>query len=53
LKQPGGALLDALIAATAARDGALLVTFNLGAFQMLASVLPARVESMVDFAKRL
>lgn len=53
LKQPGGALLDALIAAVASRSGALLVTLNVDDFRMLADVLPLRVERLTDFATRL
>jgi predicted nucleic acid-binding protein len=53
LKQPGGALLDALISAVGARLGALVVTVNISDFTMLASVLPVRVEAMDDFFGRL
>lgn len=53
LKQPGGALLDGLIAATASRIGALLVTLNMDDFQKLSTVLPLHVEHMADFNKRL
>jgi predicted nucleic acid-binding protein len=53
LKQPGGALLDALISAVGVRLGALVVTINVRDFAMLASVLPLRVESMDDFVGRL
>jgi predicted nucleic acid-binding protein len=53
LRQPGGALLDALIAATAARHGALVVTQNLADFRLLATVLPVRVESLPDLVSRL
>lgn len=53
LKQPGGALLDALIAAVAVRLGALVVTFNIADFQKLSRVLPVQVETMGDLARRL
>jgi len=47
------ALLDALIAAVAARDGALLVTQNLSDFLTLAREIPVRVESFAVFQERL
>jgi predicted nucleic acid-binding protein len=47
------ALLDALIAAMAVRDGALLVTNNLTDFSKLAEVMPLRVEGFVSFTRRL
>ena len=47
------ALLDALIAAVAAREGALLVTHNLSDFTRLASEIPVRVESFAVFQQRL
>jgi predicted nucleic acid-binding protein len=47
------ALLDALIAVVAVRDGALLVTTNIGDFERLAEVLPLRVEGFDSFLKRL
>jgi predicted nucleic acid-binding protein len=53
---PSGAkasLLDALIAAVAAREGALLVTGNLADFAKLAEVLPLRVEGFDAFNRRL
>jgi predicted nucleic acid-binding protein len=53
LKQPGSALLDALIAAVGSRSGAMLVTFNIDDFRMLAEVLPLRVETLADFMTRL
>ena len=46
-------LLDALIVQLAAREGALLITHNVGDFRALASEIPARVESFEDFAQRL
>jgi predicted nucleic acid-binding protein len=46
-------LLDALIAVVAVRDGALLVTTNIGDFERLAEVLPLRVEGFDSFLKRL
>jgi predicted nucleic acid-binding protein len=48
-----GALLDALIAALAAREGALLVTGNVSDFALLATELPLRVESFVEFERSL
>jgi predicted nucleic acid-binding protein len=53
LKQPGGALLDATIAAVGVRLGALVVTMNVGDFRMLAGELPLHVESLSDFAARI
>lgn len=53
LKQPGGALLDALIATVASGQGALLVTLNIDDFRMLADVLPLRIEAMSQFKTRL
>jgi len=53
LKQPGGALLDALIAAVSSRSGALLVTLNIDDFHMLAEALPLRVEPLTTFTTRL
>jgi predicted nucleic acid-binding protein len=53
LKRPVGALLDGIIAAVAARSGALLVTANIGDFRLLAEHLPLRVESFDDFRKRI
>lgn len=47
------ALLDALIAAVAAREGALLVTNNISDFLTLARELPLRVETFSAFAQRL
>jgi len=40
LRRPAGALLDALIAAVAAREGAWLFTHNSADFEKLATVLP-------------
>jgi predicted nucleic acid-binding protein len=53
LKQPGGALLDALIAAVGSRIGALVVTLNADDFRMLSTVLPLHAETMTDFMKRV
>jgi predicted nucleic acid-binding protein len=47
------ALLDALIAAMAVRDGALLVTDNVGDFSRLAEAMPLRTEGFGSFMKRL
>lgn len=46
LKNPGGALLDALIGAVCARTGALLVTANLRDFEALAGELFFRVKAL-------
>jgi predicted nucleic acid-binding protein len=48
-----GALLDGLIAAVAARDGALLVTHDLSDFTTIAAEIPVRVESFELFQRRL
>jgi predicted nucleic acid-binding protein len=53
LKNPGGALLDAMIAAVCCREGALLVTSNLSDFRMLSLELPLEVESFSAFRERL
>jgi predicted nucleic acid-binding protein len=53
LKNPGAALLDAMIAATAVHQGALLVTLNSGDFAKLRSQLALTVESLDEFAARL
>ena len=47
------ALLDALIAAVARREGALLVTGNLRDFRALSTVVPLKVETLDDFRLRL
>jgi predicted nucleic acid-binding protein len=49
LKNSGAALLDALIAAVACREGALLVTSNDGDFELLALKMPLRWESFSEF----
>jgi predicted nucleic acid-binding protein len=46
LKNPGGALLDALIGSVCARTGALLVTANLRDFEALSRELPFRVKTL-------
>jgi predicted nucleic acid-binding protein len=51
LKNPGGALLDALQAADAARIGATLVTANPSDFIRLARYLPVSVRSFDEFRK--
>ncbi len=51
LKNPGGALLDGLIASLCARTGALLVTTNLRDFETLAEELPFRVRSLDALAE--
>lgn len=55
-RSPSGsksALLDALIAQLAARDGALLVTNNVSDFVALSTVLPVHVEGFEAFKQRL
>jgi predicted nucleic acid-binding protein len=47
------ALLDALIAAVAVRDGASLVTLNVADFVTLATAMPLRVQSFDAFVRRL
>jgi predicted nucleic acid-binding protein len=47
------ALLDALIAAVAAREGALLVTNNVADFTKLAAVIAVRVEGFDAFQRSL
>lgn len=49
LKNPGAALLDALIAAVACREGALLVTSNSSDFELLASKMPLRWQRFGEF----
>ena len=53
LSNPGGALLDALIACCAIRVGALLVTVNWRDFESLRTELPLRIESLAPFELRL
>lgn len=53
LRNPGGALLDALQAADAARIGAILVTANPSDFTRLARYLPVSVRSLDEFKKGL
>jgi predicted nucleic acid-binding protein len=53
LKSPGGALLDAIIAAVSCREGALLVSSNVSDFRMLSSVLPLQTEGFGSFCERL
>lgn len=53
LRNPGGALLDALTATAAARLGALIVTNNLSDFDLLATELPVRVEGFRQFRESL
>jgi len=52
-RNPGGALLDALIAAIASARGALLVSENLADFSRLAMQTPLTVESLASFQSRL
>jgi predicted nucleic acid-binding protein len=49
LRNPGAALLDGLIAAVAAREGALLVTWNASDFELLARRLPLRWQRFEEF----
>lgn len=51
LRNPGGALLDALQAANAVRIGALLVTKNISDFEKLARFLPLFTLSFGDFSR--
>lgn len=53
LKNPGGALLDALQVANAVRIGALLVTENVSDFEKLSRFLPASITSFKEFSRRL
>jgi predicted nucleic acid-binding protein len=53
LRNPGGALLDALQAACAVRIGALLVTENVSDFEKLARFLPVSISSFSDFSRAL
>jgi predicted nucleic acid-binding protein len=53
LRNPGGALLDALQAADAVRIGALLVTRNVSDFEKLAKVLPVSIQSFDAFRRGL
>jgi len=53
LSNPGGALLDGLIAACAMRIGGLLVTVNWRDFAALREELPIQVESLDVFTTRL
>jgi len=49
LKNPGASLLDGMIAAVAAREGALLVTLNASDFGALAKELPLHWQAFKDF----
>lgn len=51
LKNPGGALLDALQAADAVRIGAVLVTLNMSDFGKLAGQMPVTVRSFEEFCR--
>jgi predicted nucleic acid-binding protein len=53
LSNPAGALIDATIAVTTVRSGALLVTDNARDFEKLASVLPLRWETLVALRGQL
>ena len=53
LKNPGAALLDAVIAMNAVRIGALLVSTNVDDFSKLHSVLPLRFEAWEGFRSGL
>ncbi len=53
LRNPGGALVDAIIAVGASREGALLVSDNAGDFEKLARVLPLRWATLAAFTARL
>jgi predicted nucleic acid-binding protein len=53
LKNPGGALLDGLIAAICCRVGGLLVTTNTRDFEALSLHLPLRFRTLDDLETRL
>ena len=53
LRNPGGALLDAVIAAVASARGALLVSENLADFSRLATYMPLTVRSLASFESQL
>ena len=53
LRNPGGALLDAVQAADAARIGALLVTANPSDFRKLARHIPVKVQPFDEFGRDL
>jgi len=53
LKNPGGALLNALQAADAIRIGALLVTDNISDFRKLARYMPVSIQSFDEFKRLL
>jgi len=53
LSNPGGALLDSLIASCAIQIGALLVTANSRDFESLRRELPLQLESYDSFRPRL
>lgn len=53
LRKPAGALIDAAIAVSAARDGALLVSENGSDFEKLSKVVSLRWETTAALAARL
>ena len=53
LKNAGAALLDAQIAVSAARLGALLVSANVGDYEMLATVVPVSFRGFTAFEAAL
>lgn len=53
LRNPAGALIDATIAVTTLRVGALLVSQNARDFEKLAEVLPLRWETLPAFSARI
>jgi predicted nucleic acid-binding protein len=53
LRSPGGALLDAVIAAIASSSGALLVTTNMADFERLGRYLPFALDSFASFEAQL
>ena len=50
---PAGALIDATIAVTTLRLGALLLSQNARDFENLAKVLPFRWETLLAFSARI
>ena len=51
LASPGGALLDALVMATAARIGAIVVSVNVRDFESLAGRIPVAFHPFATFAR--
>ncbi len=53
LKNPGAALLDAIVAVGTIRLGALLVSENRSDFEKLALVMPLQTETLAKFSDRI